>query len=760
MSKQFNTRIQHKIDTYENWSKAENFIPLLGELVIYTTNEKGEAETKIKIGDGTTNVNDLEFAVAGSATGEAGFAQSDWAQTNTQAADYIKNKPGDEYNTKKTIFLTDSIIIPEASTNTIPGFYASQIFYETDKKLQNGDMITFTTLLDNISLSSQLIVDETLDEAFGMASYQTGYFATFNTLENILEAVQAGLPKTDENIPYSFGIVLVYEGDNDYSLVIVSPRNDLSHREVKIEISRAETGYIKLSNNALDIDLEPIENSDNLITSGGVYEALDSIKTSYISDYDNTTSHLDACITEGEYIYYNNGYNIECKLIVKNNDIEGIRTSIIQVLICTTLVSFEDAVDPFKVGIQWRTGEHNRDGSIVWEDFNYVLTDKELYTLIPEHNENGLVLTTNLLSNRDYKWDKPKYVPTPKDEDIGKCLVATSTDPHAGYTWEDLSHLELPVIKDVAGFTELDKATESGVYRYIADNGLETVLFVSEYNSTLTIQGQEVNGKVITQLILKTTGTMDLSNDNLGRGLIGPGVFIRTGVGNNQNGEFNFSWAYDGKFSNIHDLPKAPTNAGHHILKSIINDNNELIYNWENLYGEPLEEILNSVSTWLDSQMTNVAFLDKSNTFNGAQTIKGNLNIEGNIFQTGDNYITHAEHVYTEDDYIVLREGAQTAMTGYAGFEIQNYDGNNTTGHLVFDNTGTARVGDVGYEQALTTRVEANQIEVNSVALWKKDEKTGAPYLDTGFKIITLTQEEYDALEIKASNTLYLIKEG
>jgi len=31
-----NTRVQHKIDTSENWSKALNFVPLEGELIIYS----------------------------------------------------------------------------------------------------------------------------------------------------------------------------------------------------------------------------------------------------------------------------------------------------------------------------------------------------------------------------------------------------------------------------------------------------------------------------------------------------------------------------------------------------------------------------------------------------------------------------------------------------------------------------------------------------------------------------------------------------
>lgn len=52
----FNARLQHKIDTSENWSKATNFKPLKGEIIIYSDLKK------IKIGDGETLVNDLEFA--------------------------------------------------------------------------------------------------------------------------------------------------------------------------------------------------------------------------------------------------------------------------------------------------------------------------------------------------------------------------------------------------------------------------------------------------------------------------------------------------------------------------------------------------------------------------------------------------------------------------------------------------------------------------------------------------------------------------
>lgn len=44
-----------KNDTSANWSKAVNFIPLKGELIVYTD------LNKIKIGDGVTSVVDLKF---------------------------------------------------------------------------------------------------------------------------------------------------------------------------------------------------------------------------------------------------------------------------------------------------------------------------------------------------------------------------------------------------------------------------------------------------------------------------------------------------------------------------------------------------------------------------------------------------------------------------------------------------------------------------------------------------------------------------
>lgn len=59
--KNIKTRIQHKHDIAENWSKAENFIPKQAEIIIYDIDEFCSYE-RFKIGDGVKTVNELPFS--------------------------------------------------------------------------------------------------------------------------------------------------------------------------------------------------------------------------------------------------------------------------------------------------------------------------------------------------------------------------------------------------------------------------------------------------------------------------------------------------------------------------------------------------------------------------------------------------------------------------------------------------------------------------------------------------------------------------
>ena len=81
--KTISARMQMKTDTALNWSKAINFIPKKGEIIIYEADSDYGYE-RMKIGDGSTKVNDLPFVIGA----------KDWHQNNPTASDYIKNRPG------------------------------------------------------------------------------------------------------------------------------------------------------------------------------------------------------------------------------------------------------------------------------------------------------------------------------------------------------------------------------------------------------------------------------------------------------------------------------------------------------------------------------------------------------------------------------------------------------------------------------------------------------------------------------------------
>ena len=58
--KTLKSRIVHKHDSEENWSKASGFSPMLGEVIVYDPDENYDY-SRIKVGDGMTNVNLLPF---------------------------------------------------------------------------------------------------------------------------------------------------------------------------------------------------------------------------------------------------------------------------------------------------------------------------------------------------------------------------------------------------------------------------------------------------------------------------------------------------------------------------------------------------------------------------------------------------------------------------------------------------------------------------------------------------------------------------
>ena len=81
--KTLNTRIQQKHDIEANWLKAVNFIPKVGEVIVYDIDET-HTTPRMKIGDGVKNINELEFIGEKAAT-------PDWNASEGEPG-YIENR--------------------------------------------------------------------------------------------------------------------------------------------------------------------------------------------------------------------------------------------------------------------------------------------------------------------------------------------------------------------------------------------------------------------------------------------------------------------------------------------------------------------------------------------------------------------------------------------------------------------------------------------------------------------------------------------
>lgn len=224
MSKKINVRTQHKIDTYENWSKAENFVPLKGELIIYTTDESGNEIVKLKIGDGKTKVNDLPFAVGGSATDEPGLAliQSDWAQTDSTQPDYIKNKIGDYQKDLR-----------EFNDITFGNYAGTRPFYMWNNVLSNIDTLkdldegVILNVYQNGNLidSQKFLLNPTLDSSF-LSSSETGYWVLINATKTT-EEILGGSAWEEKNPDYStFNMGFIKNDTTGIVYVIAGAPND------------------------------------------------------------------------------------------------------------------------------------------------------------------------------------------------------------------------------------------------------------------------------------------------------------------------------------------------------------------------------------------------------------------------------------------------------------------------------------------------------------------------------------------------------
>ena len=135
-----------------------------------------------------------------------------------------------------------------------------------------------------------------------------------------------------------------------------------------------------------------------------------------------------------------------------------------------------------------------------------------------------------------------------------------------------------------------------------------------------------------------------------------------------------------------------------------------------------------------NGDLTNVVTKTGDQTIDGVKTFIGEIVANCDIIQNGAAYETHAEQVYSVNDYIVTRDGQITGLAAgdLSGFHVKKYNGVDDS-RLGVDNTGTMRVGDVGQEQPLATRDEAADMVSGAYVRWDGvNQKLIAPDVDLG----------------------------
>ena len=183
-------------------------------------------------------------------------------------------------------------------------------------------------------------------------------------------------------------------------------------------------------------------------------------------------------------------------------------------------------------------------------------------------------------------------------------------------------------------------------------------------------------------------------------------------------------------------------------------DNRDVIA-WLVKHEDEIDELMNILKD-IDpnGDLTNIVTKTGDQTIDGIKTFIGKIVADCDIIQNGGNYETHAEQVFTINDYIVMRDGAVSGLgTGqFSGFQVKKYNGSDD-GRLVIDNAGVARVGDIGDEQPLLTRSESAQLNNGDLLQWNStSEKAVSASLNTSQIVRGSGNIGNDAKPIKVVN--------
>ena len=166
------TRIQLKSDTEANWNKAgpkngsNGFVPLQGELIVYTA-DATHPFSRLKVGDGSTNVVSLPFIDSGTLNG----TEVELVKVNTFNDLPLSGSPDKLYvdlSTNHIFHYTGASGYTQLAKFTFTTTRASEILQwragiPTEIRLNNNTLILNNGLLPSLNYETKTVLQDVME---------------------------------------------------------------------------------------------------------------------------------------------------------------------------------------------------------------------------------------------------------------------------------------------------------------------------------------------------------------------------------------------------------------------------------------------------------------------------------------------------------------------------------------------------------------------------------------------------------------------
>lgn len=301
-TKTLNTRIQNKTDTEQNWKNNPSFIPLAGELIVYTRIDGDSNKTKIKFGDGVTTVEKLPFAIKG--------GKNNIPIENVPTQNGTLTYTGSEQTPKWSNFNETKMYISGTTTGTNAGNYTAYFTplagYCWSDGTTTAKEVTWkiNKATPTITVPTNVSVTASANSTFTVQTNSTGTITATSNKTSVATVSVSGKTVTIKYVSKGTATVTVkVGGTSNYNLVtayvsVTAKAKESLNSYTWEQLANMATNYEFM--NKFEVGDQKTITLENL-NSPPIYTGADGI--TFDGSCEVTVIHM-ASTAAGEYVYF------------------------------------------------------------------------------------------------------------------------------------------------------------------------------------------------------------------------------------------------------------------------------------------------------------------------------------------------------------------------------------------------------------------------------------------------------------------------